>query len=164
MDARVDLRTHLHRLQGMKSVLESASLTSAKGSLQLNFLQSEIIKLELKYKSTGGVSFAGAGFNIKTIEGIRVGGFNTYMSSPPPHSIPSHGLIRFVIPARQFTPGMYVLTVSIGSPSRPTGRSGRRLFGIYYFAVRHIRNWLPINKRRWCNVFNCRCRNSTCIA
>ena len=49
------------------------------------------------------------------MEGFRVGGFNTYMAVRPPHRIPSKGLIRFIIPARQLNPGTYSLSLSLGS-------------------------------------------------
>jgi hypothetical protein len=37
------------------------------------------------------------------------------MAFPPPHSIPAAGRVEFIIPARQLTPGSYVITVSLGT-------------------------------------------------
>lgn len=54
---------------------------------------------------------------INRVDGIRVGGFNTYMAYPPPHKLPRSGKVTFVIAARQFTPGTYLITVSLGSHS-----------------------------------------------
>ena len=37
------------------------------------------------------------------------------MAVPPPHRIPSRGLIRFTIQVRQLNPGNYSLGISLGS-------------------------------------------------
>ncbi|MDJ0703959.1 MAG: ABC transporter ATP-binding protein [Leptolyngbyaceae cyanobacterium MO_188.B28] len=114
-DAVVDLGDHPNRLGGMKRILDSVSVRAIEGEAQRNFIQSEDILLYVDYKAPKDIRLAGAGFIISTLEGIRVGSFNTYMAFPPPHSIPTKGRVRFIIPARQFTPGSYVVTVSLGS-------------------------------------------------
>jgi hypothetical protein len=91
-------------------------LTKHRGAEEsCDFSQLEEVLVEIRYNAGQDLSLAGCGFILKTIEGVVVGGFNTYMAAPPPHRIPSCGVFRFGIPARQLTPGTYSLTVSVGS-------------------------------------------------
>jgi lipopolysaccharide transport system ATP-binding protein len=111
----IDLAEHPNRLAGMKHILHRISLADGTGSLTREFTQLDVIRMKIEYGARDTVSLAGAGFIVYTQEGVRVGGGNTYMSFAPPHRIPVTGEINFVIPARQFTPGKYLLTVSLGS-------------------------------------------------
>jgi lipopolysaccharide transport system ATP-binding protein len=114
-EGAVDLTSHPNRLPKMKPILQMARLKSATLPQTNDFSQLDEIVLEITYDAGASVKLAGAGFVIKTMEGFRVGGFNTYMAVQPPHRIPSKGLIRFIIPARQLNPGTYSLGISLGS-------------------------------------------------
>ena len=83
-----------------------------------DFSQFDEIVLEITYDAGASTKLAGAGFILKTIDGVRVGGFNTYMAIRPPHRIPSKGLVRFTIPARQLNPGTYSLRLVVRISSR----------------------------------------------
>jgi len=109
-----DLTEHPNRLGGMKRILQRVFLCDEGGFATREFCQLDTITINIRYASPK-VLLAGSGFTIYTRDGIRVGGGNTYMNFPPPHRLPPAGEIRFVIPARQFTPGEYLLTVSVGS-------------------------------------------------
>ncbi len=111
----VDLTDHPRRLRGMKRLLTRVNLADAGHGAATEFSQLDDIVLSLDYGTGGAVRLAGAGFIVYTDEGIRVGGGNTYMIQPPPFGIPPRGRVTFRIPARQFTPGAYLLTVSLGS-------------------------------------------------
>ena len=111
----VDLSNHKNRIQGAKNILISAALFGKDETPNRDFSQNECLRLKIKYKASEADSLAGAGFIVKTTEGIRVGGFNTYMAFQPPHSIPSSGEVEFRIECNQLTPGQYILTVSLGS-------------------------------------------------
>jgi len=110
-----DLGEHPNRQTGMKRILRRVSLSDGTGFSTKEFSQLDSITVRIFYGSNNTPSLAGAGFIIHTQDGIRVGGGNTYMSFPPPHRLPTNGEVNFVIPARQFTPGAYFLTVSLGS-------------------------------------------------
>ena len=114
-DTEVDLSNHPNRLKKMKRLLRKACCKKSSGELSRDFSQDEKITLEIDYCAPDGVRLAGAGFNISTVEGIRVGGFNTYMAYPPPHKLPQKGSVTFGILARQFTPGTYLVSISLGS-------------------------------------------------
>jgi len=111
----VDLSNHPNRLSGMKHILQNLSLSDENDTPMHEFSQTDTIKIQIFYDTHNSISLAGAGFTIHTQDGIRVGGGNTYMASPPPHRIPACGSVSFLVPARQFTPGSYSLTVSLGS-------------------------------------------------
>ena len=111
----ISLSDHVNRLPGMSRILRTISLQNSADAPQRDFLQSDSIVIKIEYEASNGTALAGAGFIFRTIDGIRVGGFNTYMAAPPPHRIPTRGAISFELPARQITPGNYLLTVSIGS-------------------------------------------------
>ncbi|MCP9776974.1 MULTISPECIES: ABC transporter ATP-binding protein [unclassified Cyanobium] len=111
----VDLSNHKNRIRGAKNILISAALFGKDKTPNRDFKQNECLKLRIKYQASEADSLAGAGFIVKTTEGIRVGGFNTYMAFQPPHNIPSSGEVEFRIECNQLTPGQYVLTVSLGS-------------------------------------------------
>ena len=114
-DLVTDLTSHRNRLAGMKRILKRLSCRAAAGVLTREFSQADEIVLDLEYQAPQSINLIGAGFIISTIEGIRVGGFNTFMSSPPSTNIPKLGKITFSIPADQFTPGTYFVTVSLAS-------------------------------------------------
>jgi lipopolysaccharide transport system ATP-binding protein len=112
---QVNLTNHPNRLGGMKKILQKISTRNSKGKLTKNFTQFDNIFLEVEYDASGKCSLAGCGFIIYTTDGIRVGGGNTYMAFIPPHKIPKKGRIIFDIFPKQFTPGEYLVTVSVGS-------------------------------------------------
>jgi lipopolysaccharide transport system ATP-binding protein len=114
-EGAVDLTSHPNRLPKMKPILQMARLKTATLPQTNDFSQLEEIVLEITYDAGASIKLAGAGFAIKTMEGFRVGDFNTYMAVRPPYRIPSKGLIRFIIPARQLNPGTYSLGISLGS-------------------------------------------------
>jgi len=115
VETRVSLHGHPNRLPGMRTVITGVACLQDDGSPAATFLQSDDVVLDLDYDAGDGLPLAGAGFIVYTTSGVRVGGFNTYMAGPPPHRLPGRGVVRFVIPARQFTPGSYCVTVSVGS-------------------------------------------------
>jgi lipopolysaccharide transport system ATP-binding protein len=111
----VDLSNHPNRLPGMKPILKRLSCKLSNNVSCIDFSQSDDIVLEVEYSVPDRINLAGAGFIINTVDGIRVGGFNTYMAHPPPYKLQQSGKVIFLIPARQFTPGAYLVTVSVGS-------------------------------------------------
>ncbi len=114
-DLEVNLENHPNRMPGMRKLFKNLTIKNEDLIPTRNFTQLEAIRLEVEYGSIGSEPLAGAGFIIYSQEGVRVGGGNTYMSFSPPHRVPSSGKVRFFIPARQFTPGFYSVTVSLGS-------------------------------------------------
>lgn len=112
---QVDLSNHPNRLSGMKHMLQKVALSDQRGIPSYEFTQIDSINFLMEYDTHDATPLAGAGFTIHTQDGIRVGGGNTYMAFSPPHRLPSSGKVSFLVPARQFTPGTYSLTVSLGS-------------------------------------------------
>ncbi len=110
--SEVDLSNHPGRLRGMKPYIKSVRLYSATGTPCSTFLQTDTIRITVEYDCA--IEPSGVGFNIKTIDGLRVGGFNNYMSSPPPHKLPQTGSFSFEVEGGQFTPNNYSLSVSLG--------------------------------------------------
>jgi lipopolysaccharide transport system ATP-binding protein len=116
IESEIDLQHHEGRLPGMKPLLQKIRVCDEKGSPTLNFMQGEKIVLEVEYDSGSFVqSLAGAGFILYSMMGVRVGGFNTYMGAPPPHSLPSRGIVKFIIKNPVLTPGGYYITISVGT-------------------------------------------------
>ncbi|MEA5448381.1 ABC transporter ATP-binding protein [Leptolyngbya sp. CCNP1308] len=113
--SNLDLSNHRNRLLGMKKIFKKVSCKAENGLSTLEFHQSEEIFLDIEYHAPEEINLAGAGIIFSTIEGIRVGSFNTYMDSQPPYRIPRHGRLSFQLPARQFNPGTFLLTISLGS-------------------------------------------------
>ena len=114
-EGTVEIIDHPNRLPKMKKILTSVVTKRHDGEASSNFTQLEEVLFELRYSAAQNLSLSGCGFILRTIEGVVVGGFNTYMAAPPPHRIPRCGVVRFGMPARQLTPGTYSLTVSVGS-------------------------------------------------
>ena len=114
-DFTVDLSNHESRIKGMKKILKRAELKNEYGDWSKDFAQSETIELSVEYSAIDDVKLAGMGFIIYNEQGFRVGSGNTYMKFKPPYSIPDKGKISFLIPARIFTPGYYMITISLGS-------------------------------------------------
>ncbi len=110
-----DLRDHLNRLPGMKKCLQSIRVLSLNGSPAYSLAQGDPFEIEVTYDASAHCdSLAGAGFIVKSQSGAQVAGFNTYMSSPPPHRIPARGSVRFKISGPPLNPGHYLLTCSLG--------------------------------------------------
>lgn len=115
-EASAALGEHRNRLAGMKKILRRVSLKNSEGALSNNFSQAEPVTIEIEYDATdAGANIAGAGFIVTSDDGVRVGSFNTYMSFKPPYLLPPKGTVAFDIAPRQFNPGTFYVTVSIGS-------------------------------------------------
>jgi hypothetical protein len=113
---QVDLQQHENRLPGMMPALQYARISNLDETATDSFLQGDPVCLEITYDASVLCdALAGAGFILTSAQGTRVGGYNTYMAFPPPHQIPIKGKVRFVIDAPRLTPGVYFLTVSIGT-------------------------------------------------
>jgi lipopolysaccharide transport system ATP-binding protein len=108
--------THRNRLHGMQSIIQKVWLCNAQGEPSGDFTQGEPIQLLVSYDvGNSGQMVAGCGFILESLSGSRIGGYNTYMAWPPPHRLPSRGVVAFFIKGPTLTPGRYLLTVSIGS-------------------------------------------------
>ena len=115
-ETEIDLQNHENRLPGMKSMLRRIRLCDTNGNSKTDFMQGEKIVLEVKYDShLSSQPLAGSGFILYSMMGVRVGGFNTYMGAPPPHHLPSKGIIKFIIENPALTPGGYYITISLGT-------------------------------------------------
>ena len=114
-ECSIDLTNSITRLPKMKSVLNKVELKNKDNNLINNFSQDDEIFLQLHYDGSLHESLAGAGFIIYSQDEVRVGGGNTYMSFKPPHRLPKIGSVIFKISNKQFTPGRYYVTISLGS-------------------------------------------------
>jgi len=110
----VILENHKNRLSGMQKILKKVTLKSVDGNIKNDFFQNEDICIEIEYETNNYEHLAGAGFIIYSIEGVRVGGGNTYMNFQPPHIIPNKGKIQFIIKREQINIGNFSVTVSLG--------------------------------------------------
>jgi lipopolysaccharide transport system ATP-binding protein len=114
-DPEEQLRDHPNRLSGMHKCLRSIRVLSQSGSSAHSLVQGEPFVIEICYDATPYFeTLAGAGIIIKDQRGFQVAGFNSYMASQPPHTIPAKGLIRFNVNGPPLNPGRYFLTSSIG--------------------------------------------------
>lgn len=113
---QASLRSHSGRLSKMQTVINQVFLKNSKGEISGQFLQGSSIVLEIEYDGTGKCEeLAGIGFNLNSISGMRVGGFNSYMASQPPHRIPLKGTASFHIRCPILAPGTYFVSVSLGA-------------------------------------------------
>ena len=110
----VDVSDSPRRLSGMKRIIKYVELRNAQGESCNIFGQDDDIYLHVFYDATNYGPLAGSGFIIYGQDDERVGGGNTYMATMPPHHIPQKGEIVFHIDAKQFTPGNFEITVSVG--------------------------------------------------
>jgi lipopolysaccharide transport system ATP-binding protein len=114
-NAVVETTTSPNRLPNMKSIIKKVTLQDQNGNYKTDFDQGEPILLSVYYdaweKSEG---LAGSGFILESFGGVRVGGFNTYMGTQPPHRLPLRGVVHFLIKNPVLTPDHYYLTVSVG--------------------------------------------------
>jgi lipopolysaccharide transport system ATP-binding protein len=109
----VDLRNHPNRSPRMSPALISARLTDGYGQDKDSFLPGEDLYLEIEYSCDSSIKLSGAGFSVQTATDLTVGSFNTYMCSPPPHRIPSQGILRFCLSSLQLSAGHYQISISI---------------------------------------------------
>ncbi|EMI54705.1 ABC transporter ATP-binding protein [Rhodopirellula sallentina] len=110
------LASHPNRLAGMKPLLQAVKLHDISGEQTSTFIQGTPIKIEINYDaSKHPEQLSGIGFIVHSITGARVGGFNSYMATQPPHQIPQSGITTFTVNSPALTPGVYRLTISIGS-------------------------------------------------
>jgi len=114
-ECSVDLTNSPDRLPRMKSILTKVELKNSSNDLVNNFSQDNDIFLQIYYDGRNCNLLAGAGFIIYSQEEVRVGGGNTYMMFRPPHELPKLGSVIFKIDKKQFTPGCYSVTVSLGA-------------------------------------------------
>ena len=114
-DSIVDISESSRRLPRMKKVLTKVELKNRNGDNTNSFCQDDDIYLFVSYDASKEENVAGCGYIIYSEDEVRVGGGNTYMAFPPPHKLPQTGTIVFHLNPKQFTPGSYYFTVSIGS-------------------------------------------------
>ena len=114
-DSIVDISESPKRLPRMKKVLTRVELKKRNGDNTNTFYQDEDIYLFVSYDASREENVAGCGYIIYSEDEVRVGGGNTYMAFPPPHKLPRTGTIVFHLNPKQFTPGSYNFTVSVGS-------------------------------------------------
>ena len=115
MGAIVDTNYHPNRLSKMKSIIYKVTLQNNNGEFKNDFNQGEIIVLNVFYNvSDCEQTLAGCGFHIKSLSGVRVGGFNTYMGTDPLNKLPKKGKVIFYIEKPILTPGRYMITVNVG--------------------------------------------------
>jgi lipopolysaccharide transport system ATP-binding protein len=106
---------HPNRLSGMRKCLRSIRISLKSGAPRSTLAQGEPFAIEICYDATQYFDvLAGAGIIIKDQHGLQVAGFNTYMASSPPHSIPARGKICFNVNGPPLNPGRYLVTCSIG--------------------------------------------------
>ncbi len=113
--AIVETTVSPNRLPKMQSIIEKVTLQDQNGNFKTDFDQGEPIILSVYYDAIGGSEgLAGSGFILESLMGVRVGGFNTYMGTQPPHKLPLRGVVHFLIKDPVLTPDHYYLTVSVG--------------------------------------------------
>jgi lipopolysaccharide transport system ATP-binding protein len=116
MDAVMDTVEHPRRPFGMVPIIQKVTLQSSDGRYTTDFLQGEPVLLSVYYDATClDQPLAGAGFALRSVRGVRVGGFNTYMGRQPPHRLPQRGVVRYLLREPVLTPGRYALSVSVGT-------------------------------------------------
>ena len=91
----------------------SVRLTDKDGLDKQTFSVGGEWQLELEYACKSDVKLMGGGIFITSAAGIGVGSFDTLMCFPPPHRIPSSGMIRFCIPELLLCPGEYFVGVGL---------------------------------------------------
>jgi hypothetical protein len=112
---KVNLVSHNNRLKGMHQVLTEVCLRDINMCPTHTFSQSDEIIIEISYDGRNlGEPIAGAGIILEDSTGVRIGGYNTYMSSLPPHRLPLIGKVRFHLKAPKLIAGRYLVTASIG--------------------------------------------------
>ena len=115
-DAHVDLSTHRNRAPGAAAYLQAGRLFNASNQSVEAFAQGEEVVIELRYDAREcPTPLAGIGFNLVAANGVRVGGFNSYMAQQPPYAIAQRGTARFVLEAPTLTPGSYWISVALGT-------------------------------------------------
>ena len=96
---------HPNRLPCMRRIAKTVSLLGADGEPKTDFTQGEALILRIEYDATKfGINLAGAGFILETDDGLRVGAFNSYMGSKPPHRLPPKGKVEFLVKKPYLTP------------------------------------------------------------
>jgi lipopolysaccharide transport system ATP-binding protein len=116
MDSIIDTVDHPRRPVGMIPVIQKVTMQAIDGRYTTDFAQGDAMLLSIYYDGTGSEqNLAGTGFHLRTPRGVRVGGFNSYMGSQPPHRLPRRGVVRYTIHEPVLTPGRYVLSVSAGT-------------------------------------------------
>jgi lipopolysaccharide transport system ATP-binding protein len=111
-----DLASHPNRSNRSKPYLRRISIVDSAGSVIEDISQKDALTIVVEYDANESVEdLAGCGFQITSAMGVRVGGFNNYMFSPPPHKIPKSGSIVFRLLGFRFTPGRYFVSPSLGT-------------------------------------------------
>jgi lipopolysaccharide transport system ATP-binding protein len=115
-DGHVSLLSHEHRLPGMTPYLTGLRILTPGGTQTSVTPMGDPVVVEVTYDASAcGERLAGAGIIVTSTSGARVGGFNTYMAFPPPHTIPQVGSVRFRINAPVLAPGAFTVTASLGT-------------------------------------------------
>lgn len=114
-NAVIETIVSANRLPNMKSVIKKVTLQDQNGKYKTDFNQGDPILLSVYYDARDKCeALAGSGFILESFEGVRVGGFNTYMGTQPPHRLPMKGVVHFLIRDPILTPDRYFITVSVG--------------------------------------------------
>ena len=112
----VKLSQHANRVAGSATYLRTGRVSNAHGHAIESIAQGDELVLEVSYDALEcPIPLAGIGFNLIAANGVRVGGFNSYMAQEPPYGIPQRGTARFVLRAPILTPGAYWISVSMGT-------------------------------------------------
>jgi len=106
-----DLSSHAGRQPGSTPSMTSVRLVDKDGLDKQSFSVGGEWLLELEYACSNDVRLSGAGVFITTATGQWVGSFETMMCFPPPHRIPSSGMLRFCLPELRLCPGEYFVSV-----------------------------------------------------
>lgn len=113
-DSKVNVKDSPKRMADMKPIIYQVELNNSEGEETNVFGQNENFDLHIRYDATKYGQLAGCGFLIYSQEDEIATGGNTYMSHQPPHVIPTKGEIVFHIEGKQFQPGKYTISVSVG--------------------------------------------------
>ncbi len=114
-----------NRLPGMRTVITGAACLQDDGSPAATFLQSDDVVLDLDYDAGDGLPLAGAGFIVYTTSGVRVGATTPTWPVRRRTGSRPRGRCASRSPRRQFMPGSYCVTVSVGShPGDARGQGG----------------------------------------
>lgn len=99
--------------ESSNSIIKSVAIKKENGNSENYFFQNEKFYIELKYKNNLEIPLSGAGFIIKSQDGIDIGESNTYMTFEPPYKLPESGLVKWELNANIFNPGLYILKIFI---------------------------------------------------
>ena len=99
--------------ESSNSIIKSVAIKKENGNSENYFFQNEKFYIELKYKNNLEIPLSGAGFIIKSQDGIDIGESNTYMTFEPPYKLPESALIKWELNANILSPGVYRLKIFV---------------------------------------------------